>query len=435
MTMKWASGARVVLALVVLGTCAGRGQGAEGTSQAGAGAAAAAKVAAFADFDRRARAGEALTVVFFGGSLTWGANATDQLHTSYRARLVQRLEAAYPSARFHGEDAAIGGTGSMLGVFRLERDVMARKPDLVFLDFSANDDIGSADEETLASYESLVRRMVLAGVPVVQVIFPFQWNVTADAKPMPRRTAHQAIAQAYGVPSGDAIGLIAQRLASGASTTAEVWPYDPVHPGDRGYELFTDAAWDALRAGIAGGAVCRAPAAMLHAATCMTWARAPLATLAPLPVGWKAAHPDLVSAFYDMLMSRWQGDQAVAEAAAAPAGAAATSTAAAVAPFTCSVQASTVLIFGESTERSGTYQVQIDGVAQVPPGSKTGADIEAGTFARNAHGNVHHVVVVTTTLDPAQAHRLTIVPHLAAGQELRLESVCVAGGAARVTAP
>ena len=424
MSVMGMRGAGMILALLVLGAPLVVVRGAEGVVVA-ADAAVPARVAAFADFDRRARAGEALTVVFFGGSLTWGANATDQLHTSYRARLVQRLESAYPSARFHGEDAAIGGTGSMLGVFRLERDVLARRPDLVFLDFSANDDIGTVDEETLASYESLVRRLVLAGVPVVQVIFPFQWNVTADAKPMPRRTAHQAIAQAYGVPSGDAIGLIAQRLASGASTAAEVWPYDPVHPGDRGYELFTDAAWGALRAGIAGGAVCRAPAAMLHAATCMSWARVPLATLAPLPAGWKAAHPDLVSAYYDMLMSRWQGDQAVAETTATTAAA----------PFACTIQAGTVLIFGESTEKSGSYQVLIDGAAQVPPGSKTGADIDAGAFARNAHGNVHHVVVVTTTLDPARSHRLEIVPHLAAGQELRLESVCVAGGAARVTAP
>ncbi|MGB2998239.1 MAG: hypothetical protein WBC59_06340, partial [Phycisphaerae bacterium] len=30
----------------------------------------------FADFDRRAQQGERLNVVFFGASLTWGANAS-----------------------------------------------------------------------------------------------------------------------------------------------------------------------------------------------------------------------------------------------------------------------------------------------------------------------------------------------------------------------
>src|SRR5437868_131691 len=121
----------------------------------------------FKDFDQRAKAGEHLSVVFFGASLTWGANASDPQLTSYRGLMAKRLEDAYPQARFKFWDAAIGGTGSQLGVFRFEHDVLSRKPDLVFLDFSANDDINSADEETLASYESLVRRVIVdAKAPV-----------------------------------------------------------------------------------------------------------------------------------------------------------------------------------------------------------------------------------------------------------------------------
>ena len=40
----------------------------------------------FAAFDQRGRGGERLNVVFFGASLTWGANATDPQLTSYRGR-------------------------------------------------------------------------------------------------------------------------------------------------------------------------------------------------------------------------------------------------------------------------------------------------------------------------------------------------------------
>ena len=100
-----------------------------------------AATADFGDFDRRAKAGERLSVVFFGASLTWGANASDPMQTSYRAVVSGRLEAAYPDAHFKFHDAAIGGTNSQLGVFRLQRDVLRHQPDLVFLDFSANDDI------------------------------------------------------------------------------------------------------------------------------------------------------------------------------------------------------------------------------------------------------------------------------------------------------
>ena len=158
----------------------------------------------FAEFDRRAREGERLNIVFFGASLTWGANATDPMQTSYRAVVARRLEAAYPKAHFRFHDAAIGGTGSQLGVFRLDRDVLRHRPDLVFLDFSANDDINSANPETLASYEAIVRRMLLeARTPVVQVIFPFKWNVAAgNTDGMKRRDAHLAIAAAYNIPAG-----------------------------------------------------------------------------------------------------------------------------------------------------------------------------------------------------------------------------------------
>lgn len=134
-------------------------------------------VASFAAFDSQARPGKKLNVVFFGASLTWGANASNPQLTSYHANVSRKLEAAYPKAHFHFWDAAIGGTGSQLGVFRLDRDVFSRKPDLVFLDFSANDDIYATDPQSLAAYESLVRRIVMKGVPVVQVIFPFQWNI------------------------------------------------------------------------------------------------------------------------------------------------------------------------------------------------------------------------------------------------------------------
>jgi len=40
--------------------------------------------ASFAEFDRKARAGEPLSVVFFGGSLTFGANASNPETTSWR---------------------------------------------------------------------------------------------------------------------------------------------------------------------------------------------------------------------------------------------------------------------------------------------------------------------------------------------------------------
>lgn len=393
-----------------------------------------AAAASFADFDRRARAGERLEVVFFGASLTWGANASEPLRTSYRAEVARRLEREYPQARFHFHDAAIGGTGSQLGVFRLDRDVLTHKPDLVFLDFSANDDITSDTPETLASYEAILRRLVAeARVPVVQVIFPFKWNVAAKSTAgMKRRDAHLALAAAYGTAVGDAIALAIDRVGRGETTLETLWPVDGVHPCDDGYQLFADAAWDAFQAAVQGGKVCRAPAAMLHADTYLRAVRQPLFTSEPLPAGWRAGRPNLTAANFDFLMSRWLDGVAIASRAEAkPAEEPPPQPARLRARFTGRM----VMLFGETTKTSGKYRVLIDGMPaeHMSPWTKEKTDLfDAGAFARRIGGNGHHAQVIATGLDGAAEHLLEIEPVLEPGEELRLESLCVAGPSAAV---
>jgi len=386
----------------------------------------------FKDFDQRAKAGEHLSVVFFGASLTWGANASDPQLSSYRGQMAKRLSEAYPQAHFQFWDAAIGGTGSQLGVFRFEHDVLSRKPDLVFLDFSANDDINSADEETLASYESLVRRVIVdAKAPIVQVIFPFLWNVKdAKLEGMKRRDAHLAIAKAYGAPVGDAIELAQKRVKSGETTIEKMWPFDGVHPGDAGYVVFADAAWSAFQDGVQQGATCAAPEKMLHAPTYMKSARVKLSSLGTPPQGWRVTVPNPVSAYFDMLMSRWLDDETVASNRNKKEPQT-------VAKFSAKFSGSMLMFFGESTPTSCKYKVYIDGKpAETQPDKKKPPvqEFDAGNLGRILKGNTHHAQVIATGLDPAVEHTLEIEPLFASDteQEMRLESICVAGGEAKV---
>ena len=393
----------------------------------------------FKEFDRKAKAGERLNVVFFGASLTWGANASDPLLTSYRAQISRRLEKEYPEARFTFWDGAIGGTGSQLGVFRFDREVVRHNPDLIFLDFSANDDIGSYDEETLASYESLVRRALLeAHAPLVQVIFPFQWNIPASLESMKRRTAHREIAQAYNVPIGDAIELIQQRVKSGEVKIEEVWPFDGVHPGDKGYTQFADAAWTAFKQGVGEGRVCAAPEKMLHPDYYMKYARIKFSTLGELPAGWHVGMPNPNSPCFDFTMSRWLDDETIAsnrkdvmedgKKKSVPQD---------VARMKLKVQARAVFFFGESTTKSCKYKVYVDGkVLEYSPGGKKEPTtiFDAADFGKRLNGNGHYFQKVTIALDPAVEHTVEIEPNFEADkdQELRLESICVAGGEATV---
>ena len=392
----------------------------------------------FSALDARARAGEPITVVFFGASLTWGANATDQAHTSYRAVVADLLAQRYPKAPIHCHDAAIGGTGSQLGVFRLERDVLRRKPDLVFLDFSANDDINSADPETLASYESIVRRLVQAKIPVVQVAFPFKWNINAEQLPgMKRRLAHRAIAEAYGSGWGDAIELIVHQVTEKKATVDELWNTDPVHPGDAGYRLFAAAAWAAYEQAVSEQRIGKIPELMLNPSTYMTFNRVAFTSLGDLPAGWSRGRPHLTSIYYDFQMSRWQDEQIVATSMLEGKDAEGTVTkkSQTVAPLIVTVQATNILLFGEATTGSGHFRISVDGkvvTGRSEQEQEKGTDLFIGNRWKTGHG--HQWIEIARGLDPNVAHVVEITPVFISGQaeELRFESVCVAGGMASV---
>jgi len=395
----------------------------------------------FAEFDQRAKAGERLTVVFFGASLTWGANATDPQLSSYRARMAQRLEAAYPQAHFTFRDAAIGGTGSQLGVFRLERDVLRHRPDLVFLDFSANDGIKDAKPESLASYESLMRRIITeAHVPLVQVIFPFGWDVKSpDFESMKRRTAHLALSKAYGTTVGDAISLAVERIKTGEITVEKIWPFDLVHPGDAGYQLFADAGWNAFQEGVSRQIVCAPPEKMVHADTYMKQARIRISTLGELPKGWRRGSPNLTSAYYDMLMSRWLDDEVIASSRIELKDAEGKKTflVQEVNRLKVSFRGTTVLLFGEGTMKSAKYRVYIDGKVverTIPNAPEPLREFDSASISARSNGNTHHVAIIAENLAADSDHTLEIEPlfSLDSEQELRIESICIAGSDATV---
>jgi len=393
--------------------------------------------ASFQKFDADAKAGKRLTVAYFGASLTWGANSTDHARTSYRARVSQKLAARYPDAHFTFVDGAIGGTGSNLGVFRLERDCLAYNPDLVFLDFSANDDIGLDNPEKRATYESLVRRIVTEGqCPLVCSIFPFKWNATPDtAKDMKGRLAHIEIADAYTVPVGDAIVHIQNLVKKDERLVDKIWNIDGVHPGDFGYQLFADAAWQGYEYGLQNKMVCKAPEKMMSADTYMSWSRTRISQFKNLPQGWKPGLVNRTSAWYDAYMARWLDDVVIASNVVVTndeEGKKVT-TKVKVEPLMVTFKASSVLLFGEETLKSGKFLAFVDG----EPCTWTKWDKEFTEFdasSKKFGGNRHLNKMLVTGLDPTKIHTLEIRPLFndEEPQELRLESICLAGGEAKL---
>lgn len=395
----------------------------------------------FVDFDRRAKAGERLTVVFFGTSSSWGVNASDPPLTSWRGLIMQRLDAEYPRARFKFRDAGMGGTGPVVGAFRLERDVLRHNPDLVFVDFSMSEGFNDGNSDLLAAYEAIIRRIIQdARAPVVQLVLPMMIDVVrGNTDGMRRRDAAYDITRRYHAPTGDAVLLCLDMVKHGRATVPQLWPFDATHPGDKGYELFADAAWRAYMEAIQAKRVCLIPQKMRYAETYMACARVRFSALGPPPVGWRVGLPNPISPYFDMLMSRWLDDEVIAtnkrEITASDGKRVRITTNAA--PFQVRFSGSCVMLLGESTPSSVNYRVYLDGTLVEHKASSDNQvvyEFDGGALGKAIKGNGHHAQLIADKLDEAGDHVLQIYPIFFgdAEQELRLESICVAGGKAVV---
>lgn len=83
------------------------------------------------NFFAKIKAGQDVTIAFIGGSLT-------QANYCYRMQVSTYLQACYPAAKFKWINAGVAGTGTDLGAFRIQEQVLSQDPDLVIIDFAVN---------------------------------------------------------------------------------------------------------------------------------------------------------------------------------------------------------------------------------------------------------------------------------------------------------
>jgi lysophospholipase L1-like esterase len=375
----------------------------------------------FAEFDRKARAGERQSVVFFGGSLTWGANASDPQRTSWRAKMCDHLLSTYPRGNFVFHDAAIGGTGSKLGLFRLGTDVFGHKPDLVFLEFTMNDGAETADAEGLAAYEGLMRRLIEKDVAVLQVFTCFKYHMKAgfDARTLPRYVAHQKLAAAYHTGVGDGLSRMQEMFNAGTLDVGEIWPFDGAHPGDAGYHIF----YEAIRAGfdqaVAEKRLCILPPEPVfgddyrHTQRRGLWEDV-------LPSGWSAQPTYRTSMWFDGLSSRWIRKVVAFQSKDG------------VPPTVLKSEftGSYVGIFGEKNGTGLSFKARIDGqlVFYKKDPKTEPSEIWPNDTKRMGGGNLFSWIELADHLAPGQ-HVLEIEPVLDPEKpegQLRIESVCSA---------
>ncbi len=198
--------------------------------------------------------GDSVKIVYFGGSITAAAGG-------WRDQSAAWIQEQFPEARVAQVNASIGGTGSDLGVFRLQNDVLAHRPDLVFVEFAVNDH-STPPERISKTMEGIVRQIWRAD-RATDICFVYTLTATSaptlvEGKLTPAMTAMEKIADHYGIPSVQlglgVVDLFKQGKLIFKGIPDEhpdkvVFSNDNVHPYPQtGHRLYTEALARALPA-------------------------------------------------------------------------------------------------------------------------------------------------------------------------------------------
>jgi lysophospholipase L1-like esterase len=141
-------------------------------------------------------AGAEIKIGYLGGSIT--------AQNGWRPKTLAHFQKTYPQAKFSEINAAIGGTGSDLGVFRLKQDVLDHKPDLMFVEFAVNDG-GASPEQIFRCMEGIVRQTWKA-LPECDICFVYTLTealapAMLEGKFQRSASAMEKIADHYGIPT------------------------------------------------------------------------------------------------------------------------------------------------------------------------------------------------------------------------------------------
>lgn len=188
---------------------------------------------------------DTVKVAYLGGSIT--------AQPGWRIFSREWLSENYPETEVVEINAAIGGTGSPFGVYRLRDHVLQYSPDLVFVEFAVND--SSTDPEKITrSMEGIVHQIWQQN-PEIDICFVYtikeDFNEIYQQDSIPYSiTTMEKIADHYQIPSINFGPEVLSRVAAGkvlftgdeaAKDTIEVFSPDGVHPyPDSGHKIYLD---------------------------------------------------------------------------------------------------------------------------------------------------------------------------------------------------
>ncbi len=191
----------------------------------------------FANTYKKLTVDKKLNVAYIGGSVTVGTgSSTDECWRSYT---TDWFEENYPDAEITETNAAIGATGAVWGLTRIERDVISKKPDLVFVEFSVNDSYENRTYAQSAAYMDGIVRRINKELPNTDIVIVSVVDSGTVKAPSVNKQAHADVASYYGLEYIDFAPVMTDVMAQ----TGNDWSYyvtDIVHPNAKGYRVYAD---------------------------------------------------------------------------------------------------------------------------------------------------------------------------------------------------
>ena len=173
-------------------------------------------------------------ILFFGGSITCGAGASDYAH-AWPSLAFDRIGRELYGENVEMVNASISGTGSHVGAFRLQEHVLPYHPDLVFVEFATNDRDASVQTPDLviSGMDHIVQALKNSN-PNVSIAFVYTTRQGVNAS-----AVHTVVAQHYGIPEIDLQTPLQAKMDTGKFTWSD-FLIDTAHPNNNGHAFYAE---------------------------------------------------------------------------------------------------------------------------------------------------------------------------------------------------
>jgi lysophospholipase L1-like esterase len=183
----------------------------------------------------KARRGEPVNIGVIGGSITAGSLASTE-DKRWANIVTEWWRTKFPSSTVTLINAGVGATGSDIGTFRIQKDLIQKDPDFVIVEFAVNDS-GEDSLYVREMMEGIVRQLLAdtSKTGVMLLLLKMEDGGTAQAD-------HKVVGDYYKIPWVSQVDLIGPALAEDGLVLSDVYGDTPhgVHPNDVGMQYIAD---------------------------------------------------------------------------------------------------------------------------------------------------------------------------------------------------